>query len=283
MPRVRAPAVAGSFYPSSPTTLATQVDAWLEQARGPEGGVVSALIVPHAGYVYSGAVAAAAYAALGARRAERTRVLLLGPCHFHSLRGLAYPAVDLLCTPLGDVRLDADLLRRATELAQVSASTEAHESEHSLEVQLPFLQRAMEHFTVLPLVVGRADEEAVAQVLEALWDEDVLLVVSSDLSHYLPYEEARRADQETVTRVLALEGPLDAGSACCTEAINGLLRVAKRRGLRPRLVGLRNSGDLAGARAEVIGYGAFVFESPARGTSRECSVVPGEGVLAVEQ
>jgi len=268
MPRVRTPAVAGSFYPSSPATLATQVDAWLEQARGPEDGVASALIVPHAGYVYSGEVAAAAYATLRARRAEGTRVLLLGPSHFHSLRGLAYPDVDLLCTPLGDVRLDADLLRRAAGLARVSASTEAHESEHSLEVQLPFLQRVLERFTVLPLVVGRADEEEVAQVLEALWDEDVLLVVSSDLSHYLPYEEARRADQVTVARVLALEGPLDAGSACGAEAINGLLRVAKRRGLRPRLVGLRSSGDMAGARAEVIGYGAFVFESPARGVAR---------------
>lgn len=268
MPRVRAPAVAGSFYPSSPAALATQVDTWLEQARGPKEGFPSALIVPHAGYVYSGAVAAAAYATLWARRAELGRVLLLGPCHFHSMRGLAYPDVDLLCTPLGDVRLDADLLRRAAGLAQVRASTEAHEAEHSLEVQLPFLQRVLERFTVLPLVVGRADEEAVARVLEALWDEDVLLVVSSDLSHYLPYEEARRADQATAERVLALEGPLDAGSGCGTEAINGLLRVAKRRGLRPRLVALRSSGDSAGAHAEVIGYGAFVFESPARGVSR---------------
>ncbi|NTX08827.1 AmmeMemoRadiSam system protein B [Myxococcus sp. CA040A] len=270
MPRVRAPAVAGTFYSSNPTTLMTQVDAWLEQARGPEEGLPAALIVPHAGYVYSGAVAAAAYATLWARRAERTRVLLLGPCHFHRLRGLAYPEVDLLCTPLGDVRLDADLLRRATALGQVSASTEAHESEHALEVQLPFLQRVLERFTVLPLVVGRTDEEEVAQVLEALWDEDVLLVVTSDLSHYRPYEEARRADHATAARVLALEGPLDAGSACGAEAISGLLRVAKRRGLRPRLMALRSSGDAAGARDEVIGYGAFVFDAdaPARGASR---------------
>ncbi|MFY2560428.1 AmmeMemoRadiSam system protein B [Corallococcus terminator] len=268
MPRVRAPAVAGSFYPSSPTTLATQVDTWLEQARGPGEGLPSALIVPHAGYVYSGEVAAAAYATLRDRRAELGRVLLLGPSHFHSLRGLAYPDVDLLCTPLGDVRLDADLLRRATALARVSASTEVHEAEHALEVQLPFLQRVLAGFTVLPLVVGHADEEEVAQVLEALWDEDVLLVVTSDLSHYLPYEEARRADDATAARVLALEGPLDAGSACGAEAINGLLRVAKRRGLRPRLVALRSSGDAAGARAGVVGYGAFVFEAPARSVSR---------------
>ncbi|MCK8499723.1 AmmeMemoRadiSam system protein B [Myxococcus fulvus] len=262
MPRVRTPAVAGSFYPAQPSTLSTQLDTWLEQARVPGDAPPAALIVPHAAYVYSGGVAAAAYATLWTRRAARTRVLLLGPSHFVPLRGVAYPEVDLLCTPLGDVRLDEGLRERAMRLPQVTASTGAHESEHGLEVQLPFLQRVLEHFTVLPLVVGRGASDEVAQVLEALWDEDVLPVITSDLSHHLPYEQASRADRVTAARVLSLEEPLDAGSACGAEAINGLLRVAKRRELRPRMVALRSSGDAFGAHEGVVGYGAFVFDAP---------------------
>ncbi|MFP2926458.1 AmmeMemoRadiSam system protein B [Pyxidicoccus sp. 3LG] len=263
MSRVRAPAVAGSFYPASPSALATQVDGWLEQTPGPGGARPSALIVPHAGYVYSGQVAATAYATLRGHPGRPTRVLLLGPCHFLPLRGLAYPDVDVLCTPLGEVPLDDDLRQRAAKLRQVSASTEAHETEHSLEVQLPFLQRVLGRFKVLPLVVGSASAEQVEELLDLLWDEDVLPIVSSDLSHYLPYEDAREADRETAERVLTLDGPLDAGSACGAAAISGLLLAARKRGLHPRLLDLRSSGDTAGGHDEVVGYGAFAFYPPA--------------------
>ncbi|MCE9668342.1 AmmeMemoRadiSam system protein B [Myxococcus stipitatus] len=264
MSRVRTPAVAGSFYPANPSTLARQVDGWLEQARPSVVGAPAALIVPHAGYVYSGPVAAAAYATLRALPPSRPapRVLLLGPCHFLPLRGVVHPDVDALCTPLGEVRVDPELHRRAARLGHVSASMEAHELEHSLEVQLPFLQRALGAFTVLPLLVGRTGAEDVAALLDALWAPDVLPVVTSDLSHHLPYEHARRVDQATVEQVLALRAPLEVDNACCAVAISGLLLAARRRGLRPVLLDLRSSGDASGERAGVVGYGAFVFYPP---------------------
>lgn len=268
MSRVRLPAVAGSFYPSSPSELARQVDAWIQQASGPAPARPAALIVPHAGYAYSGPVAAAAYATLRALEGRPLRVLLLGPCHFLAVRGLVWPDVDVLYTPLGEVPLDEDLRQRAAALRQVTASTEAHGTEYSLEVQLPFLQRVLGRFRVLPLVVGRACAEEVAEVLDALWTPDVLPVISSDLSHHLPYEEARAMDRRTAEQVLSLEGPLDVGSACGAAAISGLLRVARERGLHSRLLDLRSSGDTAGRRDGVVGYGAFAFyASPAGGAS----------------
>jgi AmmeMemoRadiSam system protein B len=266
MARVRLPAAAGSFYPASPSALATAVDGWLERAPISDRERPSALVVPHAGYVYSGAVAATAYATLRAFKGRTPRVLLLGPCHFLPLRGLAYPDVDVLCTPLGEVPLDEDLRERAARFRQVSASSEAHEAEHSLEVQLPFLQRVLGPFRVLPLVVGSADAEEVEEVLDALWAPDVLPIVSSDLSHYLPYEDAREADRETAERVLSLDGPLDRGSACGAAGISGLLLAARKRGLRPRLLDLRSSGDTAGGHDEVVGYGAFAFYPPGTGS-----------------
>jgi AmmeMemoRadiSam system protein B len=268
MARVRLPAAAGSFYPASPSALATEVDGWLERTPMPISARErpSALVVPHAGYVYSGAVAATAYATLRAFKGRTPRVLLLGPCHLLPLRGLAYPDVDVLCTPLGEVPLDEDLRERAARFRQVSASTEAHEAEHSLEVQLPFLQRVLGPFRVLPLVVGSASAEEVEEVLDALWAPDVLPIVSSDLSHYLPYEDAREADRETAERVLSLDGPLDQGSACGAAGISGLMLAVRKRGLRPRLLDLRSSGDTAGGHEEVVGYGAFAFYPPGTGS-----------------
>jgi AmmeMemoRadiSam system protein B len=263
--------VAGSFYPADPSLLLQQVDGWL--SRSPSSGEArpAALIVPHAGYVYSGPVAASAYAHLRALKGSVSRVLLLGPCHFVPLRGLAHPDVDELQTPLGSVSVDAALRERAEATGLVVPSAEAHRREHSLEVQLPFLQRALGPFSVLPLVVGRAPPEQVAMVLEALWTEDVLPVISSDLSHYLPYADARQVDQETAEQVVALEGPLDGERACGAAAINGLMLAARKRGLRAELLDLRSSGDTAGDKSRVVGYGAFALypaASPRRQEAR---------------
>ncbi|MBZ4419149.1 AmmeMemoRadiSam system protein B [Myxococcus sp. RHSTA-1-4] len=259
MPRVRPPAAAGSFYPASPSDLAAQVDGWLDDAAVSADDRSAALIVPHAGYAYSGPVAASAYATLRGPADRTSRVLLMGPCHFLPLRGLVWPDVDVLCTPLGEVPLDEDLRQRASAFRQVTASTRAHKAEYALEVQLPFLQRVLGRFSVLPLLVGTAHAEEVAEVLDALWDSDVLPVVTSDLSHYLPYEDARAVDRNTAERVLALDSSLDAGSACGAAAICGLLLAARKRDLQPRLLDLRSSGDTGGARTEVVGYGAFAF------------------------
>ncbi len=259
MARLRAPAVAGSFYPAAAPILARQVDHWLEQAPARPGPRPVALIVPHAGYVYSGPVAASGYACLRGLKGRVKHVLLLGPCHFVPMNGLAHPDTEALRTPLGDVPLDDALRERAEATRHVAASAVAHRREHSLEVQLPFLQRVLGEFNVLPLVVGTARPEEVAQVLDALWTEDVLPIISSDLSHYLPYDTARRVDRDTADHILRLEGPLENGRACGAAAINGLLLVARRRGLRAELLDLRSSGDTAGDKSEVVGYGAFAF------------------------
>ncbi|MFL5352630.1 AmmeMemoRadiSam system protein B [Archangium sp.] len=263
MVRVRAPAVAGSFYPATAPLLARQVDAFLEQAPACPKPHPAALIVPHAGYVYSGPVAASAYACLSGLRGQVRRVLLLGPCHFVPMNGLALPEAEALRTPLGDVPVDEGLRARAEATAHVTGSALAHRKEHSLEVQLPFLQRVLGDFDVLPLVVGSARPEEVAEVLDTLWTQDVLPIISSDLSHYLPYDTARRVDRETAEHILRLEGPLAEDSACGAAAINGLLLVARRRGLSARLLDLRSSGDTAGDKHEVVGYGAFAFHARA--------------------
>jgi AmmeMemoRadiSam system protein B len=269
MARVRAPAVAGTFYPADPSLLVQQVEGWLSRSPSPGEARPAALIVPHAGYLYSGPVAASAYAHLRSLKGPVSRVLLLGPCHFVPLRGLAHPDVDELQTPLGTVSVDAQLRERAEATGLVVPSVEAHRREHSLEVQLPFLQQVLGTFSVLPLVVGRASPEQVASVLEALWTEDVLPVISSDLSHYLSYSQARQVDQETAQQVVALRGPLDGERACGAAAINGLMVEARRRGLRAELLDLRSSGDTAGDKGRVVGYGAFALYPSARPERQE--------------
>ncbi len=270
---VRRAAVAGSFYPASPIELAALVDAFVADAgpsstleRGPK-----ALVAPHAGYVYSGSIAGTAYAALAARASSVRRVVLLGPAHRVRVRGLALPGVTALETPLGEVAVDEAAIASLADLPQVSTSPLAHAREHSLEVQLPFLQRVLRRFTVVPLVVGDASPEEVAEVLERLWGgPETLIVISSDLSHYLPYDVARNVDAQTAERVLAGHF-VEPEAACGAAPVNGLLVVARRRGLRGALLDLRNSGDTAGARDEVVGYGAVAFYEPSD-TSAEGSL-----------
>jgi AmmeMemoRadiSam system protein B len=246
MQAVRTPAVAGSFYPADPSQLRALVARLL--AAAPYGAQPKALIAPHAGYVYSGTVAASVF-----RRLEDTavsRVVLLGPAHFAPLRGVALPDVAAMRTPLGDVPVeDVSLPRNAA----------AHAGEHSLEVELPFLQVALPSFSVVPLAVGEATPDEVASVLEEAWGgPETLVVISSDLSHYLSYDDARRADVASAKEILAL-GRLTHEDACGATPVNGLLLLAKRRALRAELVDLRNSGDTAGDKRRVVGYGAFAF------------------------
>jgi AmmeMemoRadiSam system protein B len=255
--------VAGSFYPGQSDRLASEVDRLLREAPAPTESAVfpKALIVPHAGYAYSGPVAATAYAQIGPARERIRRVAIFGPSHFISFQGLALPGAAWVETPLGRVEIDAALTDAARKLAAVSISAGAHAKEHSLEVQLPFLQLLLGHFRVALLAVGRAKPEEVASAIEALWGEqDTLLVISSDLSHYLPYQQALEMDRSTARRIAQL-GPdlLSRTDACGAEPINGLLRVARRRKLRPRLLDLRNSGDTAGGMDRVVGYGSFAF------------------------
>ncbi len=268
MQSVRPPAVAGTFYPAEAGTLSSAVAGLVATASAAlpqqaDAAPPKALIVPHAGYIYSGAMAARAFIQLAPWRQTVRRVVLLGPVHRVPVRGLALPEATAFSTPLGEVPIDPESRTRLARLPQVVISPAAHAHEHSLEVQLPFLQRVLDDFVLLPLAVGDATAAEVAQVLETVWGgPETVIVVSSDLSHYLPYEQAQREDSDTVRHILALEGPLDHQQACGGTPISGLLLAARRHQLQPRLLGLCNSGDTAGDRRRVVGYTAISFVEP---------------------
>jgi AmmeMemoRadiSam system protein B len=266
MLRVRPAAVAGAFYPEQPEALKQMLaDCFAAAKPGPAESALrpKALIVPHAGYVYSGAVAASAYAVLKPWRASIRRVVLLGPVHRVWVPGLALPGVDAFESPLGRILLDQTGIAAIADLPQVSVSVAAHAEEHSLEVHLPFLQSVLADFWLIPLAVGGASPAAVAQVLDRLWGGDeTLIVISSDLSHFLPYAEAKRADAATANAILGLNSHLVGEQACGAHPVNGLMLAAGQRGLVPHLLDLRNSGDTAGSRDRVVGYGAFAFVEP---------------------
>jgi AmmeMemoRadiSam system protein B len=262
MEGIRRPAVAGSFYPGRTTALAAMVSTLLADAStsARADGLPKALIVPHAGYVYSGATAARAYAGLAAARAAIRRVVLLGPVHRVAVRGLALPGVARFATPLGEVALDLAAIAAIRDLPQVVDSAPAHAHEHALEVQLPFLQSVLDDFTLVPLAVGDATPADVAEVLERLWGgPETLIVISSDLSHFLPYAAAQQVDRETAQTILDLQPTLSHDQACGGTPVNGLLLAARRHGLRPSLLAQCNSGDTAGDKQRVVGYASFAF------------------------
>lgn len=276
----RAAAVAGAFYPADPGTLTRDLDALLAHAHSrlePGEPALKAIIAPHAGYIYSGPVAATVYARLASFAGRVRRVVLLGPAHRVEVRGLALPGAHAFATPLGCVPLDDTAPALLADLPQVGVSGEAHALEHSLEVHLPFLQRVLGDFKLIPLVVGRASAEEVAQVLDRLWGGDeTLVVVSSDLSHYLSYGQAQAADRDTARLILNRQPTLDPYQACGAAPVNGLLVAAARRGLGARLLDLRNSGDTAGDRSRVVGYASFGFyaDAAAAGDTRGEILIP---------
>jgi len=259
MTAIRQPAVAGMFYPADPDQLGLDVRDFLRTA--PSSSLrPKALIVPHAGYVYSGPIAASAYATLKDIAPLIRRVVLLGPTHRVAVQGMALPDTDAFETPLGQVMLDTEAIRAIAQMPQVVVSAEAHAQEHSLEVQLPFLQSVLKNFTLLPLAVGMATAAEVAEVLESVWGGDeTLIVISSDLSHYLPYAAAQFVDSKTTRSILDLKQPIAHEEACGGTPISGLIIAAHKHHLTPHLLDLRNSGDTAGSRDRVVGYGAFAF------------------------
>jgi len=261
MSTVRVPAVAGLFYPDGTRALAAAVERYLASVPAAAAPSPKALIVPHAGYVYSGPIAASAYARLKPAAAAVERVVLLGPCHRVAIRGLAAPTVDAFRTPLGEVPLDRAAIDALASLPQVVLRDDAHAGEHSLEVQLPFLQSVLDRFTLVPLAVGDASPSEVAEVLERLWGgSETLIVISSDLSHYHDYATAQRIDSAAADAIEALDGGrLGRDQACGCLPIAGLLNCARRHALAAERLDLRNSGDTAGPRDQVVGYGAWAF------------------------
>jgi len=263
MSQVRPAAVAGLFYPGTPSALAADVRAHLAAAAtagSAHRAAPKAIIVPHAGYIYSGPIAGYGYERLAAARKTIRRVVLFGPAHRGWVRGLALPSARAFATPFGEVALDAEAVTRALALPQVVQNDAAHAQEHSLEVQLPFLQRMLEDFRIVPFAVGDATSAEVAEAMELLWGgPETLIVVSSDLSHYHRYADARSIDRATADAILALSSDLDHEQACGATPINGLIVTARRHRLRPELLDLRNSGDTAGDKARVVGYASFAF------------------------
>lgn len=283
MTTVRPAAVAGTFYPAVAADLTAAVSDLLAGAgAAPTGRAPKALIAPHAGYVYSGSTAAAAYTRLATLRGKVSRVVLLGPAHRVAFNGLALPGVDAFASPLGPVRIDIESVRALADLPQVTTNAEAHALEHSLEVHLPFLQQTLGDFALLPLVVGRTSPDLVAEVIERLWGgPETLIVVSSDLSHYLPYRAATISDAQTVRDMLALDPVIDHEHACGATPVNGLLRVARRRGLTPELLAACNSGDTAGDRDRVVGYASVGLFEDAPESRPAVTIDRGQTLLAI--
>ena len=264
---VRQPAVAGLFYPQDPEQLIAQLAEFLSNCRQPEPlseaahtRPPKAIIVPHAGYLYSGQVAAQAYSALQPVADKIRRVVLLGPAHRVYSERCTLPQSDHFATPLGQIQVDPQTFYRLSHHPLVAVSDHVHEQEHSLEVQLPFLQLCLVDFTLVPLVVGQVTPETVAAVLEMVWGEqDTLIVVSSDLSHYHTYHLAQTLDRETCESIEQCNHHLTGEQACGCVAINGLMLQARQRGLSPQLLTYKNSGDTAGSKAEVVGYASFAL------------------------
>ncbi|MDP1536555.1 MAG: AmmeMemoRadiSam system protein B [Burkholderiales bacterium] len=264
---IRPPAIAGLFYPADAAELAATVAQLLATARSADTSPKfpnppKAIIVPHAGYIYSGATAARAYALLRPWRGQIRRVVLLGPTHRVAVEGLAVPGVTGFRTPLGDIPLDLQAIAALRELPQIVVSDAAHAAEHSLEVQLPFLQTVLGDFALVPLAVGEASPAAVAEALRCVWGgAETLIVVSSDLSHFHRYAEAQALDRATAESILQLRTDLDHQQACGATPVCGLTLLARELGLRTELIDLCNSGDTSGDKSRVVGYAAFAFHA----------------------
>lgn len=263
-PMIRPPAVAGSFYPAEAAALRQQVLSLLGEAPAADLPGLKVLLVPHAGYIYSGGVAGRLYASLLGIAPQIKRVILLGPAHRVALTGMAVPAAFAWASPLGQVNIDREARAQVLEAGLAVCDDLPHAAEHALEVQLPFIQMLLPGASILPVAVGRCPPEHVAALLDLLWGgAETLIVLSSDLSHYLPYADARVIDQATVARLLAAEDGLQGKQACGAFPLNGFLQVARRRSLQARLIDLRNSGDTAGDQSRVVGYAAIAYSEPA--------------------
>lgn len=264
MNQIRHPAVAGMFYPADEVTLKKDIHRYLDENDNTLHTLKSipkAIVVPHAGYVYSGPIAATAYNYLIPLKHQINRVVLLGPSHQVAFKGLAVPESDTFNTPLGNIPIDQEAIQLLVDLPQVVLSDRAHRDEHSLEVQLPFLQEILDDFTLIPLVVGDAERHDVAEVINTLWgDEHTLIVISTDLSHYHEYYEAKKLDRSTSDAILYLKPDLIGyEDACGRNGLKGLITVAEQKALNVDVLDLRNSGDTAGSKDRVVGYGAYVF------------------------
>lgn len=263
MSGVRKTAVAGLFYPADRDVLWQMVRGFMEASSADLPVRPKAIIAPHAGYVYSGPIAGSAYKILRGKMTGVERVVLIGPAHRMHIRGLATIGADAMATPLGNVPVDREALEEIRPFPQLQINDAAHTQEHGLEVHLPFLQVIAQDFKVVPMITGDTSAGEVAELLQVLWGGgETLIVISSDLSHFYDYDTAVKLDTATADAIVNLQTEkLRHESACGRLPIQGLLMLAKQKGLKPHLLDLRNSGDTAGSKDRVVGYGAFAFTS----------------------
>lgn len=272
MNAIRSPAVAGTFYPADTPELISSVDAMLNSVNN-DDPAPKVIIAPHAGHIYSGSVAACAYSRLKNAKSAISRVVLLGPSHTVGFKGIALSTSTAYMTPLGEIPIDSASVQKVLSLGGSGFLDEAHAQEHSLEVHLPFLQRVLGSFSLIPLVIGDATREEVAAVLNELWGgPETLIIISTDLSHFHPYAEARKIDARTSSKILALDASIAGEEACGCRPLNGLLHLLNRRGLKVEQVVVKNSGDTAGSKDRVVGYGAYVVMEKAMEKAMENTV-----------
>jgi MEMO1 family protein len=269
MENIRPTAVAGLFYPASSNELVQLVDNELSQVTLKSEHHPLAIIVPHAGYIYSGAIAASVFKYLQNFRSIIKRVLLIGPSHRVAFQGLALSNADYFQTPLGNVRLDKHGQEKLLNIPDIQIIDQAHANEHSIEVQLPFLQQVLDDFSLIPIVAGHASAELVSQAINTVWDgEETMVVVSSDLSHYHDYKTAQLLDNTTSKSIVDLDyTAISSANACGYVGVNGLLLCAKKRQLKASIIDVRNSGDTAGDKNSVVGYGGYLFEEQTHAVS----------------
>jgi len=260
MNNIRYPAVAGMFYPESPKELEQLIHSLLDNATS-NGNSPKAIISPHAGYIYSGSIAASAFKTFESDSQNINHIVLLGPSHRVALRGCALSSADYFRTPLGDIPINYDARKHLLTYDDVQINDAAHAQEHSLEVQLPFLQSLLNDFTLTPIIVGENKMQHTAKILETFWQEsNTRFVISSDLSHYHNYQTAQKLDQETNLAILNKQPEnIQYDHACGRNPVNGLLSFAKQHDLSVKMLDLRNSGDTAGPKDQVVGYGAWGF------------------------
>jgi len=260
MESIRQAAVAGTFYPSDPKELKEMIESFYEEAID-QPTIGKVLIAPHAGLVYSGPIAASCYAPLKKRASEINKVILIGPSHYVGFLGMAVPSVDQFETPLGKIRIDKESREKALTCDEVITYDQAHMQEHSLEVHLPFLQESLGDFTLLPVVIGDSSPETVSKLLLKLWgDSDTLIIISTDLSHFMTYDNASKTDAETCKKIEKLDSNFNHLDACGSRPLHGFIQAAKAKNIFPKLIDLRNSGDTSGSKDRVVGYASFICD-----------------------
>ena len=259
MEKIKQADVAGMFYPGEEASLRQMVDGFIQKALSFDLRP-RAIIAPHAGYIYSGSIAGTAYKTIAAVRDQIENVIIMSPAHRFYLRGIALHMADAFATPLGNIPVNIGIVKKIKQFSSVQWEERSFIQEHGLETHLPFIQRAFKPgIKIVPMIVGECQESEVAEILESVWEDPRnFVIISSDLSHFHSYADAKKLDRNTVDLIQNLDSQsLDTEFACGHYPICGLLNLARNRKLKIKALDIRSSGDTAGSKESVVGYGSF--------------------------